>query len=156
MSDVTPNFKVTVDCPCELPTCTVHGLPLKSGHVRGCACRRCIGGRNRRQGVSRQRRFTKTAGIVQAKHRSQMGNEESFNDPWRWEIKSGKQVDPILTRFLLARDQSEASRAIGDNRPFAMGVEPTEQRNPSLVIVTAEDWRRHIVPLIEEYGGTAA
>ena len=37
----------------------------------------------------------------------------------------------------------------GDPRPFAMGVEPTEAGEPSLVVVEASVWRERIVPLLE-------
>lgn len=148
-AEVFPNLKPD-PLPCECG-CGAIGRPTKgTGHPRQCSCPRCRGGRNRKAGVSRQRKFAKTAGIPQPKHRSQLGNEESFADPFvRWEIKSGAQVGPILTRFILARDQSEVSRAIGDHRFFAMGAEPTESRLPSVVLVDARDWATHVVPALE-------
>ncbi len=152
-AQVEPSFKATEDCPCGClrpDGKPLHGRLLRSGHVRGCSCPRCRGGRNRKTGVALQRRFAKTAGIEQPKHRSQMGNEENLRDVTRWEIKSGRQVDRTVSLFEAARDQSEVSRALGDHRFFTMGVEPTEQRRPSLVIVDARDWRTHVVPLLRE------
>jgi hypothetical protein len=43
---------------------------------------------------------------------------------FRVEVKAGGQVGPIATRFDAARSQSEASKALGDVRPFAMIAMP--------------------------------
>ncbi len=135
-----------VDCP---DGCGQFGRPVKkrSGHVRGCPCISCRNGRNSSQGKARHRRFAKNAGIRQGWKGS--SDEEAWRDHFRWEIKSGKQVDPVVTRYELARAQSELTRPIGDPRPFAFGVEPTEQGRPSLVLIDVEVWNGLIVPLLE-------
>jgi hypothetical protein len=54
-----------------------------------------------------------------AKFVGQLGNEEAWHGlPIRSEVKSGAQCRPVWTRFLVAEEQSQRSRAIGDNRPF--------------------------------------
>lgn len=135
-----------IDCP---DGCGLFGRPVKgrNGHVRGCICIPCRNGRNSKGGKARHRRFAKNAGIrVGYRNTSE---EEAWRDPFRWEIKSGKQVDPIVTRYELARAQSELTRPIGDPRPFAFGAEPTEASRPSLVLIDAEVWNGLIVPLLE-------
>jgi hypothetical protein len=51
-----------------------------------------------------------------------LGNEESWQLPIRVEVKSGAQVRTVWTKFLLAEEQSNASRAVGDLRPFVQVV----------------------------------
>lgn len=131
------------------------GKPVKrrQDHIRGCPCRPCLNGRNSSVGKQRHRQFARKTGIVTAKFST--SEEEAWRDWARWEIKTGKQVDPVVTKFELARAQSEESRAIGDVRPFFMGVVPSQGARPSLVLMTAEDFARHIVPLVNEFGGVA-
>jgi hypothetical protein len=135
-----------VDCP---DGCGLFGRPVarRKGHIRGCPCVACRNGRNSAEGKRRHRRFAKNAGISQGYGGS--SEEEAWRDHFRWEIKTGKQCDPIVTRYELARAQSELTRPIGDPRPFAMGVSPTQASRPSLVLIDAEVWNGLIVPLLE-------
>lgn len=145
---VKTNFKQP--CPCDYPKCDKTGSPTKKvGHVRGCPCPRCGGSRNRRNGLNEQRAFAKAAGIVRASFRGANGNEEAWGDPLRWEHKAGAQVRPVVTAYRRARRQSEASRAVGDTRPFALGVSVDDER---LVVLTAEDWGAYIAPRLHEDG----
>lgn len=136
-----------VECP---DGCGKFGRPVRKrhGHVRGCPCRSCLNGRNSSEGKRRHRAFAKVAGIRTGRFRT--SEEEAWTDPFRWEIKSGAQVQPIITRYLLARAQADAAKSTGDPRPFAFGVEPSRAGDPSLVVLDAEVWREWIVPLIEE------
>lgn len=133
-----------VDCP---DGCGKFGRPVKrrKGHVRGCPCRSCLNGRNSSEGKARHRKFAKLAGIHTTGFNT--SQEEAWTDPFRWEVKSGAQVQPIITRYLLARAQSDEATAIGNVKPFAFGVKPTRGGDPSLVVVDAEVWRDAIVPL---------
>lgn len=96
------------------------GKPDRVGrrHVRGCPCKSCLGRRSRRSGVSKQRVARKAMGIAGPS----MGadHEENWRGNVRLEVKSGaREASPVQTRFLACEAQSEASRPIGDNRPFA-------------------------------------
>ena len=51
-------------------------------------------------------------------------NEESWNFPVRVEVKAGKQVGPLATRFLAAEKQSAVAKATGDPRPFVFIAMP--------------------------------
>jgi len=51
-----------------------------------------------------------------------LGNEEAWMLPVRVEVKSGAQVRTVWTKFLLAEEQSNAHRAVGDLRPFVQVV----------------------------------
>lgn len=143
MSD--PVFRVTADCVCG---CGVHGSPKRSGHVkrqRLCRCPACVGGQNRRRGMSSQRKFQKAAGIRESAFRGANGNEESWRDAFRWEHKDGAQVRPVATAYLRCRAQADQNLAYGDPRPFAMGVTVGGLR---LVVVEADTWAAHVAPLL--------
>lgn len=125
MSDVTPNFKERIACPCG---CGLEGRPLTPfsdgvRHVAGCintGCRRCRGRNSKRKGGVAQRRAQKLLAVPKSSSLS-TGHEEFAGGLVRFEIKSGAQVRPLRTAFGKAEAQSEAARALGDNRPFVMG-----------------------------------
>lgn len=53
-------------------------------------------------------------------------DEEDWNSHVLFEVKSGKQVDPIATRFYNAESQSqEFIDSLGDKKPFSMIAMPT-------------------------------
>lgn len=87
-------------------------------------CRSCLGRRNWRSGMTKQRQARKALEVVTgtqaARFSGLTGNEEGWALPVRVECKSGAQVNPIGTRFRLAEEQSAAAKAIGDARPFVM------------------------------------
>lgn len=102
-------------------------------------CRSCLGARNRRKGMRKQREarktLEKTFQAEAAKFIGQLGNEESWSGlPVRVECKAGAQVRPVWTRFIVAEEQSQRSRAIGDNRPFLM-VAMADHTTDGLAIV---------------------
>lgn len=93
---------------------------MKDGlvHVHRCRCRRCVGGRVRKVGLAKQGIARKALGI-NPRFRNHLSDEESWNAALRLEVKSQGTARPVVTRFLAARDQSDANKAIGDTRPFA-------------------------------------
>lgn len=127
-------LKVKADCACG---CGLYGTPLKrpEGHIRGCVCPRCMGKRNRSKGDSKARQARKKLGIpgVNSRH------EEVWGGSCRVEMKAGKQVQPIATRFDLARAQSEMQRPIGDHRPFMMVAMP-EGTSDGIVLMRLSDF----------------
>ena len=53
-------------------------------------------------------------------------DEEDWNSNVLFEVKSGKQVDPIATRFYNAESQSqEFVDTLGKKKPFSMVAMPT-------------------------------
>jgi len=113
------NLKPKAECACG---CELFGTPLKrpEGHVRGCKCKRCMGKRNRAKGDGKARVARKKLGITGVNSR----HEELWGGKCRVEMKAGKQIQPIATRFEDARGQSEAARPYGDWRPFMMVAMP--------------------------------
>ena len=124
MPEVEPRFKDPGAWKCRKDdeTCT-----------RAKPCRSCLGARNRRSGMRKQRDARKALERVTGKEAArfvgQLGNEESWRLPVLVEVKSGAQVGPIWTRFALAETQAKSNKNIGDNRPFvfvAMGQRTTD------------------------------
>lgn len=131
-----PNLKPKADCEgnrdkCALgEACPKFGTLGKAGRdgkrrVSGCGDPVARGKRNRQKGDSKARRARKQLGITGVNSR----HEEHWGGEVRVEIKAGKQVSPIWTRFQLAEAQSEAARAIADTRPFVMIAMPDDTRD---------------------------
>ena len=135
MSDVSPNLKVKVDCPCG---CGAYGMPTKRrGHPRTCKCKACVAGRNSRQGKAGHRKIARMIGAA-TPGRGATSHEESMTGPWRVEIKTGAQAGPVVTRYRLSREQSEASKSLGDHRPFVAIFDTRRKGDPVLAVVELE------------------
>jgi hypothetical protein len=66
-------------------------------------------------------------------------HEEHWGGLFRVEVKAGAQVGPISTRFNQARLQSEASKSLGDIRPFAMIAMP-DGSSDGIVLMTLDEF----------------
>jgi hypothetical protein len=130
------NLKPKAECEGDRDRCTLGdecpkygtlGRAARDGkrRIAGCGDPVARGKRNRAKGDSKARRARKQLGIVGVNSR----HEEHWGGGVRVEIKAGKQVSPIWTRFLLAEGQSNASRAIADGRPFVMIAMPDDTRD---------------------------
>lgn len=131
--EVTPLPKVAGlwHCPKDNEGCT-----------RKVPCRSCLGRRNRRGGLAKQREAKRLAGVPNSRFRATDGNEEGWRDPrLRWEVKSGQQVSAMWTRFLQAEVQSDGNKAIGDPRPFALIAMPKGVGREGLVVMRATTFR---------------
>ena len=121
------------ECEGRKDKCTVVGCPKfgtlgREGRdgkrrVKGCGDPVARGRRNRTKGDSKARRARKKLGLA-ATGNAGTRHEEHWGGMFRVEVKAGSQVGPIATRFDAARSQSEASKALGDVRPFAMIAMP--------------------------------
>ncbi len=121
------------ECEGRKDKCTVAGCPKfgtlgREGRdgkrrVKGCGDPVARGRRNRTKGDSKARRARKKLGLA-ATGNAGTRHEEHWGGMFRVEVKAGSQVGPIATRFDAARSQSEASKALGDVRPFAMIAMP--------------------------------
>lgn len=138
-----------IDCPCDNENCTIFGTVKKNGHVKGCKCRRCLGGRNRYNGMRKQRAAKKALGIPNNRFRTKDGNEENWLGAFRVEVKSGKMVGKFAGYFK-AEAQSERNRAVGDSRPFIFVAMPEGMGNEGFVVVRLSNWRAHVAPHFEE------
>jgi len=113
---------------CSLEGCPKYGLLGRVGRdgkrrVKGCGDPVARGKRNRTKGDSKARRARKKLGLF-ATGNAGSRHEEHWVGAFRVESKAGAQVSPIATRFFAAKAQSDASKAIGDIRPFVMIAMP--------------------------------
>lgn len=113
--------------------------------TRKCKCPRCMGKNNRRKGDAAARRSRKALKLSGPNTR----HEEHLRGPILTEQKAGKQVGPIWTRFQAARAQAEASRAIGDHRPFVMVAHP-DGTSEWLLVVSSRDWQNVVTAYAQE------
>lgn len=138
------NLKPKADCGGNRDKCSVVACPLfgtlgvagRDGRrrVKGCGDPHARGKRNRAKGDAKARRARKALGIAGANTR----HEELWGGAFRVEVKAGKQVGPIWTRFTSAEAQSNEARPVGDPRPFLMVAMPDDTRD-GLVIGRLSD-----------------
>lgn len=91
--------------------------------TRAKPCRSCLGRRNRRSGLAKQRQARKALEVVTGKEAARFAsltsNEESWVLPLRVEVKSGAIAGPVDTKCRESEKQSGQNKRIGDVRPFA-------------------------------------
>jgi hypothetical protein len=112
--------------------------------IKGCGDPAARGRRNRRKGDSKARRARKKLGL--GGHLTR--HEENWGGAFRVEVKAGAQIGPIATRFQSAKAQSDALKAIGDIRPFAMVAMP-DGTSRGIVLMDLEEFSQ-LVSLIEK------
>lgn len=79
-----------------------------------CSCPRCVGWRSQQKGRKAQRVVRKALHLKPERYASKESNEEAWTAALRLEVKSGKQVEAINRLYVAARNQSDASRSLGD------------------------------------------
>lgn len=124
-------------CPLEVEGC-----------VRSAPCPSCLGRRNRRSGLKKQREARKRLGVPDAKFHGQNGNEENWRGVFRVEVKSGQQVKALATRFLEAEKQSDGNKAVGDPRAFLFVAMPAGMSNEGIVALRLSVWESQIAPVL--------
>ena len=120
---------------CNAVGCPKFGTLGRAGNdgarrIKNCGDPTARGKRNRAKGDSKARRARKQLGIQGANTR----HEELWGGDLRVEVKSGAQVNPIWTRYLLAENQSKQSKPVGDARPFALIAMPDDTREGIVVM----------------------
>lgn len=127
-----PPEKIKSDCEgnrdkCTSERCPIFGTlrkPSRDGkrRVRGCGDPVARGLRSKRKGQAKQALAARGIGVPRSA--LSPGHEEFFGGAVRVEIKAGKQVGPIATRYQAAKAQSDAARSVGDHRPFVFVAMP--------------------------------
>jgi hypothetical protein len=155
VSEVVPNFKDNWGmCSCQCGEGELRKVRADGSRcVRGCRCKRCQGGRNRTGGLHKQRMARKALGIP-ATSSIRSGQEETWPGTIRAEVKSGAIVKPAVTAYLKMRLQSEASKALGDNRPFVGVAMPTGE-SWGVVLVSTRDLDQFVAAYAEQRGWLA-
>jgi len=137
---------------CNLDGCPLFGTlgrPDRHGvrRVRGCSDPAARGRRNRTKGDSKARRARKKLGL--GGHLTR--HEENWGGAFRTEIKAGLQVSPIATRFVQAKSQSDAAKALGDVRPFVMVAMP-DGTSKGIILMDLDEFSE-LVALLTDYAG---
>jgi hypothetical protein len=115
--------------------------------VRTCStCNQCRGKRSRSKGDAKASQVRRILGATGAATR----HEEGWGGALRIEVKSGAQVGPILTRYRDAKNQSEASRPIGDNRPFVFAASP--DGGPKLLVLELDELEQVVAAVAQNWG----
>jgi tRNA 2-selenouridine synthase SelU len=105
---------------------------------------------NKNKGRRKQNLARKKLKIPDTKFRSQMGNEESWQGEVRVEVKAGKQVQTLWTKYQKAKEQSDKNVAIGDTRPFMFVAMPDGTSN-GLVVVELDKLDEVVFALLETW-----
>lgn len=136
------------ECQGNKEKCNVTGCPkfgtlgreARDGkrRIKGCGDPVARGKRSRTKGDSKARRARKKLGLS-ATGNAGTRHEEHWGGLFRVEVKAGAQISPIATRFNQARLQSEASKSLGDIRPFAMIAMP-DGSSDGIVLMTLSEF----------------
>ena len=105
---------------------------------------------DKNKGRRKQNLARKKLRIPDTKFRSQMGNEESWQGEVRVEVKAGKQVQTLWTKYLKAKEQSDTNTRIGDTRPFMFVAMPDGTSN-GLVVVELDKLDEVVFALLETW-----
>lgn len=111
---------------------------------------------NRNKGRRKQNLARKKLKIPNTKFRSMMGHEESWLGQVRVEVKAGKQVQTLWTKFKAAKQQSdENNTSIGNNKPFIFVAMP-DGTTDGMVVMELDKLEETVFALLEtwdEYEG---
>jgi hypothetical protein len=171
------------DCPDNCGLFGTLKKPFKDGvrHVRGCKCKQCGGRRVKSTGAISQRadrrmlkipyissirtgheeydggtvlRESKSGKQVKPLHTAFTKAEKRALDLWAAEVDI-KELGPLLTAYLKAETQSNASRRIGDTRPFLMMARLQPEGKEAIVTFRAKDdqaFRDMVAALAKQLG----
>lgn len=107
--------------------------------------------RNRNKGRKKQNLARKKLKIPNTKFRSMMGHEESWLGQVRVEVKAGKQVQTLWTKFKNAKAQSDSNNtAIGSNKPFVFVAMP-DGTSDGLVVMELDRLEETVFALLETW-----
>ena len=89
-------------------------------------------------------------GAQAARFAGQLGNEEAWSGlPLRIEVKSGAIAGPVWTKYAAAEAQSNASKAIGDTRPFVF-VAMGQRTSDGLMVCRLSELARVVEALVNQ------
>lgn len=118
--------------------------------ARKCKCVTCRNRQNRKRGLSKQTAAAKRLHLAMGM-KFLPSNEESFAGPLRWEHKATKaEAGPVWTAYRKVEAQSEASRPIGDHRPFIAVFTPPGENHDGLVVVRQTQLLNVAIALLEQ------
>jgi hypothetical protein len=117
-------------CPCGCET-IASKISFKTGHVRGCKCRSCIGRRNRNKGQRAQRNaHQRLGGIGMTPTNEESGLAYQVTLLVRPEVKKGEQVSKRLLAALSLAWSRRAFRQSERAIPEGSGILPAVYIEP--------------------------
>lgn len=147
-------LKETAVCPCTDDKCPREGtwstakLPDGARHIKKCKCIRCKNGMNRKSGTKSQAKIPKFFGFANVNSLNP-GNEETIRTVVRFEAKSGAQCKSVHTFHRKCREQSDAAKSFGDDRPVII---TTDYDDDELGILYLRDLPELVARLGSAYG----
>ena len=113
------------------------------------------GRRSRNKGMRKQNEARKQLRIPNAKFRSNMGNEENWRGNLRFEVKAGKQIQTMWTKFLKMEEQSASNLPdYGANKKPFVGVLKPDGTSDGLIMFRISDLENVVTGFVmnwEEY-----
>lgn len=127
------------------------------GCTRKVPCRPCLGARNRRKGLRKQREARKALGVAPS-HKFGDANEENWSDAmFANEVKSGKQIGPAVTAWARIENQVLDNQADHGSmrKPVRAVLMPDGwPAGEGLVVVRLSTWRELVRPALEGHYGS--
>lgn len=143
----------------NLDKSTPGGWRCKHGNdpcTRAKPCRPCLGARNRRKGLRRQREARKALGVAPS-HKFGDANEENWGDAlWANEVKAGKQIGPAVNAWSRIEQQVLSNEADhgSQRKPVRAVLMPDGwPSGEGLVVVRLSAWRELVRPALEAMYG---
>lgn len=118
-----------------------------------CKCPKCVGRRNKNKGRRKQNTVKKALKIPDNKYMAQNGHEENWQVSFRVEVKSGKQIQPLVNAFNKGKEQSDvAHKAIGTgSKPFIHIAMP-DGTNNGIVSFNLDDLENVCYEVLQNFG----
>ena len=113
------------------------------------------GRRSRNKGMRKQNEARKQLRIPNARFRSNMGNEENWRGNLRFEVKAGKPIQTMWTKFLKMEEQSDNNLPdYGANKKPFVGVLKPDGTSDGLIMFRISDLENVVTGFVmnwEEY-----
>lgn len=134
------------ECPCG---CGTYGTPRKKqwqdglgGHVKGCPCKRCVGGRQRGRSRVRENKVARLTGGTREPLSGALSGVDGRSGLTVWEETANVAINRGLFKWWDGKGTQEKVHRMmllsGVRRAFIASRPATE--GPSLVVMLLEDW----------------
>lgn len=127
--------------------------------TRAKPCRPCLGARNRRKGLRKQREARKALGVAPS-NKFGDANEERWGDHlFANEVKAGKQIGPAVTAWTRIEKQVRSNEPDvgGMHKPVRAVLMPDGwAKGEGIVMVRLSTWHELVLPALDECYGAAS
>ncbi len=118
-----------------------------------CKCKTCVARRNRNKGRRKQNRARKLLKIPNNRFAGADAHEENWQTGIRVEVKSGKQIQPLVNAFNKGKAQSDANHvAIGSEyKPFCHVAMP-DGSTTGIISLEIKDLENFCIEVLKNFG----